>query len=418
MNYWLRDSLQPVSWESPLGLLGKPSCPIEACLDVLEGKYSTTQKKNALASIGRKRDFKNIPILFKYCDHPNPDIALQAIRGLLVFKTDKQVKSFLQSSMDHPNDMIKDIVQQALRIPKETAQENHASSPVHLHSVLVAGDTRQILDSVPDESIHLTFTSPPYYNAREYSKYPSYTQYLDFLTDTFNKLYRVTKEGRFFVLNASPIIIPRAGRRYASRRYPVPFDIHARLVENGWQFIDDLVWVKPEKSAKNRISNFSTHRKPLTYKPNSCTEYLMVYRKKTSRLLDWNLKQYNEECTAASLVDDSFSRSNVWHIAPRASRAHSAVFPLELCRQIIKLYSFKNDLIFDPFAGSGTLAEAAIELGRNYFLTEKSTQYVDTISERLSVRSLFHKPFRKYDLCQFKRLARQVTEESSKFTSD
>ena len=179
-----------------------------------------------------------------------------------------------------------------LRATKDPVRDEHSSSPELLHNVIVEGDTLEVLDYVPDDSIHLTFTSPPYYNAREYSTYASYGEYLDFLEETFSKVNRITKEGRFLVINTSPIIVPRAGRKYASRRYPVPFDIHARMSDIGWEFIDDIVWVKPEKSAKNRISNFNTHRKPLTYKPNSSTEYLMVYRKKTHKLLDWNLKQY------------------------------------------------------------------------------------------------------------------------------
>ena len=385
-----------------INLLGKSSCPTEACLAVLEGEYTTSQMKEAVSSIGRKRDANNIPILLKYAKHFNPEVSMQAIRGLLVFKTDNRVSEFLTSLVEHPNEMIRDIIHKETRGPSNQENRDHSTCPEFLKNTLVQGDTLHILDYVPKDSIHLTFTSPPYYNAREYSTYSSYSEYLDLLEATFKKLIHVTKEGRFFVLSTSPVIIPRAGRKYSSRRYPVPFDIHARLMEIGWEFIDDIVWVKPEKSAKNRISNFNTHRKPLTYKPNSCTEYLMVYRKKSHNLLDWNLKQYNEEITAQSLVDDSFSRSNVWQIAPRSSKVHSAVFPIELCRQVIKLYSFKNDLVFDPFAGSGTLAVAAIELDRHYFMTEKCEQYVDAISERLSINSLFPKSLLRYNTNEFK----------------
>lgn len=59
----------------------------------------------------------------------------------------------------------------------------------------------------------------------------------------------------------------------------------------GWEFIDDIVWEKPEYSVKNRIGGFQQHRKPLAYKPNSVTEYLMVYRKQTDKLIDWNIHQ-------------------------------------------------------------------------------------------------------------------------------
>ena len=171
---------------------------------------------------------------------------------------------------------------------------------------------------------------------------------LIFLDGVFSEVHRITKEGRFFILNTSPVIVPRAGRKYSSRRYPVPFDIHARLVKMGWEFIDDIVWAKPEKSAKNRVAGFEVNRKPLTYKANARTEYVMVYRKKSFKLIDWNLRQYSKDAVAQSLVSDNFERSNVWNIAPVTDKVHSAVFPLRLCDQVVRLYSFVGDLVFDP----------------------------------------------------------------------
>ena len=363
-------------------LLGKPSCPLKVCLEILEGDYSTAQKREALSSIGRKRDKKYKPILFKYSGNGNPAVAVQAIRGLLPFKKDDDVLDLLKQLSMHPNDMISDMIEVELNgVSKKDVK--HADVCAYMKNVLVEGDVNRIMNSIPNETVHLTFTSPPYYNARDYSIYSTYSEYLDFLEEVFKKVYKLTKEGRFFVLNTSPVIMPRAGRKYSSRRYPVPFDIHARLMDIGWDFIDDIIWEKPEKSAKNRVSNFNVHRKPLTYKPNSCTEYVMVYRKKSHRLIDWNLKQYDDDTISNSLVNDFFERSNVWKIAPVSSKFHSAVFPLELCKQVIKLYSFQNDLVFDPFAGSGTVGEAAVVLKRNYFLSELCKEYADSIENRL-----------------------------------
>jgi len=77
---------------------------------------------------------------------------------------------------------------------------NHTLSPDFMKNIVVYGDVKEILKFVPDESIHLTFTSPPYYNARDYSIYSSYKEYLEFLEEVFKEVYRVTKEGRFFIL--------------------------------------------------------------------------------------------------------------------------------------------------------------------------------------------------------------------------
>ena len=242
---------------------------------------------------------------------------------------------------------------------------------------------------LPEEIIDLTFTSPPYYNARDYSIYSSYDEYLNFLKEVFSNLLRVTKEGRFLVVNSSPVIVPRVSRAHASRRYPIPFDLHGILVKIGWEFIDDIIWVKPEASAKNRNAGFLQNRKPLAYKPNSISEMLMVYRKKTDKLIDWNIKQYPEEIVSKSLVKDGYETSNIWYVDPTFSKKHSAVFPKELCQKVIEYYSYVGDLVFDPFAGSGTLGLVAQEIDRNFILTEVDNQYFSSMKELLTSPNLF-----------------------------
>ena len=266
---------------------------------------------------------------------------------------------------------------------KSNSSQKHDEFPSFLRNTVVQGDVQEALKSVPDESIHLTFTSPPYYNARDYSIYQSYGEYLNFLENVFKEVHRVTKEGRFFVLNTSPIIIPRISRAHASKRYPIPYDVHPLLVKMGWEFIDDIVWVKPEASVKNRNAGFLQHRKPLGYKPNAVSEMLMVYRKKTDKLIDWNIHQYNWDKVKRSKVLDKYETTNIWRIDPTFDRIHSAVFPIELCNRVVKFYSFVGDLVFDPFAGSGTLGRAAINLDRNFFLTEKEAKYINRIKEEL-----------------------------------
>jgi DNA modification methylase len=288
--------------------------------------------------------------------------------------------------------------------------QKHYEFPEFLRNTVVHGDVQEIIKYVPDESVHLTFTSPPYYNARDYSIYQSYDEYLNFLEKVFKEIHRVTKEGRFFILNTSPIIIPRISRQHSSKRYPIPYDIHPLLVKMGWEFIDDIVWVKPEASVKNRNAGFLQHRKPLAYKPNAVTEMLMVYRKKTDKLIDWNIRQYSLEKIEKSKILDNYEKTNVWKINPASDKIHPAVFPIDLCNKVIKYYSFEGDLIFDPFAGRGTLGISAISLNRNFFLTEKESKYIDRIKEELNKRSnLFNvsEPPRFVNLNQFISLSKE-----------
>ncbi len=388
--------------DSAIDRLGFADFPLQDSLSILESDASTSDKKKAMASIGRKRDPQLKNILIKYTGSANPEIAMQAIRGLLVFRKDPMVKIYLETLCEHQNDMIRDVMQQEMLGRGSVNENSHAESLDFMKNTVVHGDVLDTLKHTPERSIHLTFTSPPYYNARDYSIYKNYQEYLDFLDSVFSEVHRITKEGRFFILNTSPVIVPRAGRKYSSRRYPVPFDIHARLVNMGWEFIDDIIWAKPEKSAKNRVAGFEVNRKPLTYKANARTEYVMVYRKKSFKLIDWNLRQYSKDAVAESLVSDDFERSNVWNIAPVTDRVHSAVFPLRLCDQVVRLYSFVGDLVFDPFAGSGTLGKAAIRLDRHFFMTEIQEKYISRIRENIGGMFGHDRPVRFLGLDEFK----------------
>jgi len=347
---------------------------------------STSVRREAVSAIGRLRNEKTIPILIALLKDRDPKVVMQAIRGLLVFSYKENVKNELKKLLNHPNELIREVINKEINGIKYSSknEQKHDEFPEFLRNTVVHGDVQEIIKYIPDESVHLTFTSPPYYNARDYSIYQSYDEYLNFLEKVFKEVHRITKEGRFFVLNTSPIIIPRISRQHASKRYPIPYDIHPFLIKMGWEFVDDIIWVKPEASVKNRNAGFFQHRKPLAYKPNAVTEMLMVYRKKTDKLIDWNIRQYSYDKIKKSKVLEKYETTNVWRIDPAFDKVHTAVFPLELCNRIIKFYSFIGDLIFDPFAGSGTLGKAALSLNRNFFLTEKEIKYINRIKEELN----------------------------------
>jgi len=349
---------------------------------------STSVRREAVSAIGRLRNEKTIPVLIGLLKDKDPKVVMQAIRGLLVFSYKENVKNELKKLLNHPNELIREVINKEINGVQyqSRGRQKHDEFPEFLKNTVVHGDVQEIIKYVPDESVHLTFTSPPYYNARDYSIYQSYDEYLNFLDKVFKEVHRITKEGRFFILNTSPIIIPRISRQHASKRYSIPYDIHPFLIKMGWEFIDDIVWVKPEASVKNRNAGFLQHRKPLAYKPNAVTEMLMVYRKKTDKLIDWNIRQYSWDKIKKSKVLEEYETTNVWRIDPTFDKIHTAVFPLELCNRVIKFYSFVGDLIFDPFAGSGTLGRAALFLNRNFFLTEKEAKYINRIEEELNKR--------------------------------
>ena len=269
----------------------------------------------------------------------------------------------------------------------KTAKEKFCAAPKisMLANTIRLGDSEQLLKEMPNECVDLVFTSPPYYNAKpEYADYLSYEDYLLKMRKIIHECARVLNEGRFFVLNVSPILMRRANRNEASKRIAVPFDFHRLFIEEGFEFIDDIIWVKPEGAgwATGRGRRFSADRNPLQYKPVPVTEYVLVYRKKTDKLIDWLIRKHpDQQALVDSKIGDGYEVTNVWKITPAHNKYHPAVFPIELAEKVIQYYSIKNDVVLDPFAGTGTTGKAAIKLGRRFALLEQDSFYMELMKK-------------------------------------
>ncbi len=256
-----------------------------------------------------------------------------------------------------------------------------------LRNTVVRGDSEDTLAELPAGSVDLVFTSPPYFNARpDYSEYEEYGAYLSKMGRVIGQCARLLAEGRFFVINTSPVLLRRASRSQASRRIAVPFDLHSVIVNKGFDFIDDIIWEKPEGAgwATGRGRRFAADRNPLQYKAVPVTEYVMVYRKKTDRLIDWNIRNHHDQdAVRSSRILDDYERTNIWRIPPSSTKAHPAVFPTELAERVVQYYSFEGDVVLDPFAGIGTVAKACIVNDRRFVMAEVSGDYIDTMKKNL-----------------------------------
>jgi DNA modification methylase len=253
-------------------------------------------------------------------------------------------------------------------------------------NTIACGDAEDILQQLPEESVDLIFTSPPYYNAKpEYTEYITYEEYLLKIRKVIQLCHRVLNEGRFCVMNVSPVLVRRARRSESSRRIAVPFDMHRLFIEEEFDFIDDIIWEKPEGAgwATGRGRRFAADRNPLQYKAVPVTEYVLVYRKHTDRLIDWNIRTHpKQELVQASKIPDGYETTNVWRIKPAYDEKHPAVFPEELATKVITYYSFVDDVVLDPFAGIGTVGQAAAKLGRRFVLIEINPEYAQEICQR------------------------------------
>jgi len=249
-----------------------------------------------------------------------------------------------------------------------------------LRNTIGQGNCVELIDQMPTGSVDLIFTSPPYFNARpEYTEYEAYEEYLLQMRKVIHRCARVLSDGRFFVMNSSPILLRRASRNEASRRIAVPFDLHRIFIEEGFDFIDDIIWVKPEGAgwATGRGRRFAADRNPLQYKAVPVTEYVMVYRKRTDRLIDWHIRNHpDKQVVRDSKIPDGYEKTNIWRISPSTRSKHPAAFPIALAERVIKYYSFKGDVVLDPFAGSGTVGAAASKLSRRFALFEINPAYI------------------------------------------
>jgi DNA modification methylase len=287
------------------------------------------------------------------------------------------------------NDAIEKIVEKKVQevLSKTTDEvvklDQSVTSILPLHQdVIYLMNSEEGLQKLPYK-VHLTVTSPPYFNVKDYVSYESYTAYLHTLKQIFSRVFEKTYDGRACCVNISNILIPRETRAHESKRIPLAFHFVSLMEEIGWKFLEDILWVKPEGAAKNRNGGFFQHRQPMAYKPNTVNEYILVFQKPSTKLIDAIVRSYDAATADRSKVNEGYERSNVWFINPETRSKHPAPYPVSLVEKLIRYYSFIGDIVLDPFMGSGTTAVGAKMLNRRYLGYEIHKEYIDIAISRL-----------------------------------
>jgi len=145
--------------------------------------------------------------------------------------------------------------------------------------------------------------------------------------------------------------------------------------------------MKPEGAgwATGRGRRFAADRNPLQYKAVPVTEYVLVYRKHTDLLIDWFIRNHPDRSVVdESKISDGYEKTNVWKINPSTNSKHPAAFPKELAEKIVRYYSFKGDVVLDPFARSGTVGAAASGLNRKFVLFDNNPDYIEIIRKEVT----------------------------------
>jgi len=253
--------------------------------------------------------------------------------------------------------------------------------------LIVIGDSRK-MDRVEDESVHLIVTSPPYYNAKEYSQWDSLESYFNDMKQTFEECFRVLKPGRKFCLNVSDL--PEKGP-WGVRWIPLGAELLKLCLKIGFELVDRIIW--------HKIPMKGFHYGSLPYPPSplicDSMEYIWVLRKPGKPDYSYLTKEQREASKLTRAEYGEYTKQ-IWVIKRVREEenidGHIAPFPEELPHRCIKLYSFVGDTVLDPFGGSGTTTKMAILNKRNSILYEINEDYLEIIKRKINYyqRRLFN----------------------------
>ena len=233
---------------------------------------------------------------------------------------------------------------------------------------------------------NLIVTSPPYNVGIEYDGHVdtmTYEQYLVWCKQWLTRMFELLDDNGRICINIPFTITPihENGRKKGQRKkkgvedinYPILADYTRIAIEVGFRYWRTLIWDKSH-SNKTCWGSWRSASAPFMRDPS---EAILVFHK-----TDWKRKDKG----ISTITGPEFMSwtKNVWKIHPETKSKHPAAFPAELPERCIKLFSYLNDTIFDPFMGSGTTGMEAVRLGRNFVGVEMSADYYTDAEVRIS----------------------------------
>lgn len=242
---------------------------------------------------------------------------------------------------------------------------------------------------IPDKSVHLVLTSPPYYNLKEYRKgknqlgvIDDYQTFIDQLEKVWRECYRLLVPGGRLVCVVGDVCLSR--RKYGRHVVmPLHSDIAVSCRKMGFDNLNPILWHKISNATFEANTNSSILGKP--YEPNAIIkndiEYILMERK------PGGYRKPTEQQRSESKIDkEDFRRwfSQIWELPGASTKnEHPAPFPLELAIRLVKMFSFTGDTVLDPFGGSGTTMIASARSGRNCISVETEAYYCDYAARRM-----------------------------------
>lgn len=256
------------------------------------------------------------------------------------------------------------------------------------HHKIINGDSRQ-MTLLPDNSVHLTITSPPYWQLKDYGTenqigfHDSYEIYINNLNLVWKECYRTLSKGCRLCVN----IGDQFARAVYYGRYkviPIREEI-IKFCENiGFDYMGAVIW---QKVTTSNTTGGGVQMGSYPYPRNGILkldyEFILIFKK-----LGDAPKHTKEQKELSKMTAEEWNTffAGHWNFTGAKQNGHIAMFPEELPKRLIKMFSFVGETVFDPFAGSGTTSLAAKKLDRNSIGYEINPEFIPFIKEKLEVR--------------------------------
>lgn len=302
---------------------------------------------------------------------------------------------------------------------------------------LIEGDSKRVLQKIGDKSVHLVVTSPPYFNARDYSQWTSLGKYLEDMRDIFAHVFRILDNHRAFVLNVGDVQCRLGKQPWTLRRIPLGAFFIVMCQQIGFEYVDDYIWDKGEPQSFRHINGGNSY--PFYHYPVNCYEHVIVFHKHVRDMTrlpcpvcgtpkvqnnsqseigvqSWECN--NESCdhrspgnrgkrfSARSIMMNSGKtfenfiqkpllrkwRRDIVKFTPvikwfggKNIHGHSAPFPEDIPEMAIRFFSYRGDTVVDPFAGSFTTSVVALKSERNSIGIDIDHNFIELGKKRMGV---------------------------------